>query len=260
MTDGKMNSELCERIARVLQSASSPDRVFPATTLYNEGWLLWLVLDWFSVQPHSSFPLSFNIGARWFSEGLLRSRFLARSRGDKLAEGWTNADGVIGHITVGSETSKANVGIQPEANQLLVVEAKVFSKLSSGVANAKYFDQAARSVACLAEMIRISASKVEDFDSLGLLVLAPECQIEAGVFLGEVNKDSILEKVKRRVREYGESDMDSWFDDWFLPVLERAMVGCISWEDIIGHIKSADSAFGEDLNEFFSLCLRFNAR
>ena len=190
----------------------------------------------------------------------MRTRFLARSRGDKLAEGWTNSDGVIGHITVGSETSKANVGIQEEATQLLIIEAKVFSKLSSGVANAKYFDQAARSVACLAELIRDSGSKAEGFDSLGFFVLAPDCQIKAGVFAGEANKDSILEKVQRRVREYGDSGMDSWLEEWFAPVLERVMVECISWEEIIEHIELADKSFGEDLAEFYSLCLKFNGR
>ena len=37
-----------ERISEMLRLASSDTRNFPATIFYNEGWLLRLVLDWFS--------------------------------------------------------------------------------------------------------------------------------------------------------------------------------------------------------------------
>ena len=112
----------------------------------------------------------------------------------------------------------------------------------------------------MAEVIRHSGRKVEGFDSLGFFVLAPASQIEAGVFAEEVNKDSILEKVQRRVGEYNDPEMDRWFSDWFQPVLEKAMVECISWEEIVEHIGSVDKSFGEGLAEFYNLCLKFNGR
>jgi hypothetical protein len=47
------------RIQEMLAQVSDPTRLFPATILYNEGWLLRLVLDWFSHQSTDSHPLSF---------------------------------------------------------------------------------------------------------------------------------------------------------------------------------------------------------
>jgi hypothetical protein len=128
-------------------------RPFPPTLLYNEGWFLRLVLDWFSRHDVQGHPLSFGAGARWFSEALLPSAFLARHRGDRLAESWTHADGVVGHFLIG-EGGKALLRLAPEAGQLLVLEAKLFRGLSPGVTKARYYDQAARTVACMAEVLR----------------------------------------------------------------------------------------------------------
>jgi hypothetical protein len=60
------------------------------------------VVDWFAHHTVPNFPLNFAPSARWFSEALLPSAFLARSRGDSLAELWTHADATIGHFNVGS--------------------------------------------------------------------------------------------------------------------------------------------------------------
>ena len=46
--------------------------------------------------------LAFLPEARWYTEALLRPQFLARWRGDDLAESWSNVDGVIGHFDIGT--------------------------------------------------------------------------------------------------------------------------------------------------------------
>ncbi len=68
-----------ERICQLLRASGGSNRVFPATVLYNEGWLLRLVLDWFSRESGTAHPLQFVSGARWFSEALLPSQFLPDS-------------------------------------------------------------------------------------------------------------------------------------------------------------------------------------
>jgi len=55
-----------EKIYEMLCIANSDDRKFPATIFYNEGWLLRLVLDWFSRQGVAGYALDFKSGARWF--------------------------------------------------------------------------------------------------------------------------------------------------------------------------------------------------
>jgi hypothetical protein len=59
---------------------------------------------------------------------------------------------VIGHILIGTK-AKADLELKPTSTQFTVVEAKVGAPLSSGTSNAKYFDQAARNVACMAEVM-----------------------------------------------------------------------------------------------------------
>jgi len=248
-------TEALKLMQMMLRSASSIQPHFPPTLLYNEGWLLRLVLDWFarhSVQDHA---LSFAADARWFSEALLPSAFLARYRGDKLAESWTHADGVAGHFMIG-EKGKADLKLLPEATQFLVLEAKIFSSLSSGVTNAGYFDQAARNVACMAEVLCRAERRPSKIKSLGFYVLAPSSQIERGVFSKMVHKESILKKVILRVQAY-KGERDCWYEEWFRPTWERINIQCLSWEEIIAFILERDSSAGASIDLFFEFCCRF---
>jgi|SRR5579859_1481181 len=67
----------------------------PPTQLFNEGWMLRLVLDWFDRNREIHHPLSFTPDARWYSEALLTSRFLPQSRPDSRAESFTHADAIM---------------------------------------------------------------------------------------------------------------------------------------------------------------------
>jgi hypothetical protein len=230
---------------------------FPPTILYNEGWLLRLVADWFSTSGIAGHPFSFPIDGHWFSEARLPSAFLPRFRGDPLAESHTNADGVIGHFTIGTK-GKTDLELIPDATHFVVLEAKLYSGLSKGVKNAKYFDQAARSVACFAEVLSRSKSKPESFSNLGFYVLAPNDQIKARTFNRLLDKQSIKDKVKRRISSY-DGERDDWFKDWFTPTLEVIDIQSISWESVLGVIWENDSKTGDSLKEYYSHCLTFNS-
>ena len=69
-----------------------------------------------------------------------------------MGQGRTHVDGVIGHIQVGDK-DKAGLTLRHDAEQFVVLEAKLFSPLSAGVRRAATFDQAARNVACIAEVL-----------------------------------------------------------------------------------------------------------
>ena len=86
---------MIKRISKILKLADSENTVMPPTVLYNEGWMLRIVLDWFSQQVSNKHPLSFSKDARWYTEILLPSPFLPRYRKDRLAESYTHADGAI---------------------------------------------------------------------------------------------------------------------------------------------------------------------
>jgi predicted RNase H-like nuclease len=245
-------------IGRMLERCGSADPVFPATELYNETWMLRLVLDWFAKNAAPRHSLSFSKGCRWFSEGLIPTPFRPRHRKDPLGESRTHADGIVGHFEVG-RNGKADVQLSAGATHLVCLEAKMFSRLSAGVRNAGYHHQAARYLACMAEMIRRANRPPKRFKRLGFYVLAPADQIAAGVFASQVDAGDIRHTVKRRVSAYsGEKDL--WFEQWFLPALDRLKVRCLSWESIVSKISQTDLDFGGRIQHYYKKCLEYNGR
>lgn len=245
------------RITNLLSKANTPDRVFPATDLYNEGWMLRLVIDWFSRNSQVDCDIQFLEGSRWFSEALLPSQFLARQRGDKLAESWTHADGVIGHFEIG-KNADGDLTLNEGAKQLVVIEAKMFSKLSPGVTNAKYFNQAARNVACMAEVTNRAGIYPASFEDIAFYVVAPQVRIDEGVFSTEMSKDSIREIVQRRVSEYEDEAKVRWFEEWFLPTLAVMELRCIAWEELLAVVSEHNEEGGMELGDFYARCMEFN--
>lgn len=229
----------------------------PPTDLYNEGWMLRLCLDWFSEHRSASGTLRFDSNSDWYSEALLPSAFLPRKRGDRLAESWTHADGVIGDFEIGKE-SIGGLSLKPGAQQLVVTEAKMFSKLSSGVKNAGYFDQAARNVACIAEVIRKAKLAPNCMARIGFFVVAPRSRIDEGVFTDQMDVENIRSVVERRVSEYKEPIRQQWFEQHFIPVLENSVIRCVSWEELINEIRLVDPSDAEHFQAFYGRCIHFN--
>jgi hypothetical protein len=183
--------------------------------------MLRLVLDWMAVDGQPEHNLSFDEGARWSSEALLPSSFLPRHRGDSLGEGWTNADGCVGHYV--QQPRRGDLSLLSDATQFVVIEAKMFSGLSRGTKNAPDFDQAARNVACMAEVLRLANRAPDAMRNLCFFVTAPQSQIDAAIFGDLVTKPSIRSKVVSRVASYS-GERDGWLDDCFEPLLERVQV------------------------------------
>lgn len=181
---------------------------------------------------------------------------LPRKRGDKFAELWTHADGVIGHFKIG-KIGRGDLSLLPNALHFVVVEAKIFSGLSKGTTNANYYHQAARYVACIAETIKRSHLSPASFSFLGFYLIAPDSQIKKRVFDSKMNRDSIYEPVKQRVDDYNEPK-DSWFLNWFVPTIENINLKILSWENIIQYIMERDKESGNELKVFYEQCLQFN--
>lgn len=246
-----------EIIQRLFENAHKDSAKFPHTTLYNEGWMLRLLL---AIQEGGKecFPFSFHPRARWFSEAQLNSPFLPRWRsGDKLAEKHTHPDGTVGHFEFRSGT-KTGLTLTKDSTQFVVFEAKIFSYLQEKVTNAKGYDQAARTVACMAWTIYESNRSVDDFESLGFYVIAPEERITKKTFTSKMEKTSIKERVNRRVRSYSKDEekykeLQKWYEGFFIPTLDRIDRVCISWDSIIGKIGSSS------IQNFYERCCIFNA-
>jgi hypothetical protein len=141
---------------------------------------------------------------------------------------------------------------------LVVIEGKIFSRLSLGVGNAPYYDQAARTVGCIAEVLRRANRPPTAMTEIAFHVIAPRPRIQAAVFSTEVNPQSVEGKVRRRVGEYGET-RNGWMETAFVPLMRRPItIGCLAWEDVISRIRDRDPQSGEAIGEFYQCCLDFN--
>lgn len=239
----------------LLAQALTTKPPFPPSLLFNEGWLLRLILNWYAQHPAHSLPLTPSEQAIWYSEALLPTPFSARHQKYPHAEARTHADGLVGHVKI--RDGKTGCVLTPDATQLIVVEAKMFSPLSAGVKNAPYYDQAARNVACMAELCRRAERNPSDIGRLAFMVVAPRAQIDTGLFDAHVKKASIDAKVQRRVAEY-DHQKEEWYRTWFRPVLERIEICVRSWEECLDGIADVDDDSATELRQFYSAGLKYN--
>jgi len=255
---------ITDRIQVMLEACSTSSRTFPPTILYNESWLLRIILDWFSTHQVPNHPLTFLQDAHWFAEAALPSQFLNNPNGTRLAEGWSHADGVIGHFDVGKDRKhRIDLTLRPDGTQFAVLEAKMFSPLASRTSNVNYYDQAARTVGCIAETLARANRLPTELTNLGFYVLAPESIIDQGSFLGVITCDSINNKVERRVKEYVDSGhiaKNEWYSKWFLPTLRQIKIGTLKWENVIADIRKYDAVSSGTINEFYDKCLKFGSQ
>lgn len=265
MDSYERNAERLTRLLRLCESGA--DARFPPTEVFNEGWMLRLILDAIEIHSIVEHPLAFEQGAKWYSEARLGSPFRPRRRGDPLGEGFTNADGVIGHFDF-QPTTRAGLSLLPNATQFVVVEAKMFSNLSSGTRNAPTFNQAARNVACMAKILEATGRPISSFTSLGFFVLAPlPEQRGAGISNIETCMDTgaVVRAVHERVKAYEgrpeAAELRLWEERLLLPLLDwltqRQRLGVLSWDACIDAIATAHPVLGGDLREFYRRCLSF---
>jgi len=143
--------KLPDILSDVMNSVYSDINHFPPTQIFNEGWLLRILLECHH-RGYEPFPFQRMKNSNWFSEAQLPTPFKPRFRGDQQAENRTHIDGVYGHFTILSDT-KSGLMLRSDAEQFEVIEAKLFSPLSPDVKNASNYDQVARTVACMAKTI-----------------------------------------------------------------------------------------------------------
>jgi hypothetical protein len=257
-----LSPKIPKSMVEMLGAADTSEAVFPPTILYNEGWMLRLILC-SAAKGVSCLPFEFSSDARWYSEALLASPFLARHRGDELAEAYTHADGVVGHFNFRPAT-KALV-LEPDARQFVVLEAKMSSLLSAGTRRAATYDQAARTVACMAQTIEQSRIRLRNLSSIGFYLIAPEEQLGRGAFQKQMTRSNITERVQLRIDQYRNDKMRTrrlreWFETIFQPLIERIDLRCWSWETAVDKITEANPSTGKEVQGFYSQCIRFEAR
>jgi hypothetical protein len=256
-----------QRLFQILKFAESNESShFPLTNVFNEGWMLRLILD--AVQTFSiNSELRFLAGSRWYSEALLDSCFQPATKSDPLGEGHAHADAVIGHFDFREET-RTGLRLRSCSRQFVVVEAKMFSNLSQGTKNAPTYDQAARNVACMATTIAHSNLRVNDLESVGFFVIAPrldERHNRNTNLESRVRFDSIRSAVCQRIADYETGNrpetvaLRKWEHEYFHPLIDRlcaeSRLNVLCWDETLEAIAKVEPSYGVDLKQFYERCL-----
>ncbi|HYB98976.1 MAG TPA: hypothetical protein VEC57_07530 [Candidatus Limnocylindrales bacterium] len=236
-----------ERISTMLARCGTDEAILPPTALYNEGWLLRLVVDWYARHPSENHLIPFQPDARWRSEVLLPSRFFK----SRQREGWTHADAVVGHFAAAE--SRGDAKLVKACGQFFVLEAKLGSSLSAGTKYAPTFNQAARNIACMLHMLASGDHAPGAIKDLGFLVLLPEQRIDDAL-RRMMTPAAISEAIKAR----GDGADHDWCRVYVEPEVTRMRIDCVPWEALIAEIAGADPTEGAALQEYYEKCCRFN--
>ena len=244
-----------------LKYIENEDNNIQPTFLYNEGWMLKLVLKWFHMNKNLFHELAIKEQSKWYSEALLSSKFLPVFHGDKLAESYTHADGVYGDFRIGGN-GFGDLILMENCREFVVVEAKMFSKYSRGIKNALNYNQAARNVACMCNIVVNSGQNPEN---ISFYTVIPKIQMTEELTFSEyINIEHIKQTVLNRVNQYINRDdhheKNQWYYDSFLPFCGKIKIGLLSWEDIIEFITLKNSEYGNNLNSFYQLCIKYNRK
>lgn len=240
---------MIQAIAGILGKCHETTTNMTPTSLYNEGWMTRLLVI-ASIESKTLIQdIDFDKIQNWYSEGLLSSPFLARTRTDKLAEGYTHADMALGDFTVNSH-ERGDILIKGTEGIFGIIEAKMGSRLSSGTKNVPDYSQASRNLACIA--FNTLSTNHEIF----FYVAAPEKKIEEYQIRKNVNLNTMLEQIQKRFVLYKEDNLVYAKKE---PILERASqckCAVISYESWLDRLSSFSSY--SSLVEFKNRCYKFN--
>ena len=224
------------------------------TEIYNEGWMTRLLMH-YSVKEELKFE---DIGIEidttfrnkhWTSEALISSPFVsAKSK----REGYTHPDIAIGDFNV-DYCSSGRLEVEKKAKVFGIIEAKMKSPLSKGTTNAKEFNQASRTVACIAHNTTIECKTF-------FYIVLPESKrdhkkMDGTTIIDLVSRDTIGEQIIERVKSHNTTNQDQ-IDKNLIERVKQCKLGVITYKDWIAAFDNTE--IKEELNEFYVKCMKWN--
>jgi len=221
------------------------------TIIYNEGWMIRLLVIESMIEKLNVGWIDFELltTKKWTSEAQISSPFEGAElkKHDKY-EKKTHADIILGDFDINYEREKkrTEIMIKPHPRVLGIIEAKMGSGLSTGIKNASKYNQASRSICCLANV-----TKENPECEIFFAIVAPKTKIndQKSKFIDQIGavKTEIEDRFKVAEKEYT-SEMRKKVENCKRPI--------ISYEDWIGKIK--DNDVKEALNKFYAACKTYN--
>jgi hypothetical protein len=232
-----------------LINVGRPECMFPETLIFNEGWLLRLVLtEWLRESGGSRFVfLPFPEDVAVYSEGQLCTPF----RGGSLRERNTHVDGIVGDFSIAD--TKSGIVLESDLRYIAAFEAKLLSPIGRGVKNARDYDQVSRTAACLTNSI-LSAKPQDSYSAHLVIVYAED---NPHIDPAEYDKNHIRQTIANRLETFIATDKPSGaiarFARGWKEILEALKVHFLTWEEVMADIGD------NELSRFYELCMRFNA-
>jgi hypothetical protein len=79
-----------------------------------------------------------------------------------------------------------------------------------------------------------------------------------------MRREFIAAKITDRMRghdlHWSADNREPWLREWALPLVERTVIACGSWDSLIGKNEAQDRVFGRSLRQFYGGCLSYNGR
>lgn len=216
------------------------------TILFNEGWMIRLLI-YYSVQENLKIGnIDFSENPNWTSEALIDSPFV---RTQSLRENHTHTDIILGDFSVEFKNRGA-ITVNPGAQRLGIIEAKMNSNLSQSVANAKDYNQASRSIACLA--YNTWATDCDIFFTLAV----PEATIKKKKFEDQLNKELIASQIEQRFNQFEESNQVGQHKKQIMAKVKKCVIDILPYEDWMNAI--CDVKIKTELTAFYTRAIEYN--
>ena len=231
--------------AEKIQALNSLTEEINPTIIYNEGWMIRLLVIESMIEKLKIKDINFGLLAskKWSSEALIASPFIDTKEN---REGYTHADLIMGDFSVNYE-ARGEVILDENPEVLGIIEAKMGSNLSQGTSNAKdIYNQASRNVCCLSYV-----TKNNPICELFFVVSAPNATIKKHEIERQVKRENILEQIENRFKHSKET---------YKPEIKKQVEKCklviISYGEWIAELQNIEVQ--KMLGSFYNECLKYN--
>jgi hypothetical protein len=213
------------------------------TIIFNEGWMVRILVE-ISINERLKFEsIDFSDVKNFSSEALIDSPFVRRV---KNRESCTHTDIIFGDFTVNYE-EHGKITVNPDAQILGIIEAKMGSGLSKKTTNADDYNQASRSICCLAH----NADKTPEKCALFFIVVAPETTIKKHKIKAQVEYNTIKAQIEKRFDTSHITNNPTIIDK-----IDKCNILVISYEKWIAEIKNQSDKLL--MSGFYEKCKSFN--
>jgi hypothetical protein len=224
------------------------------TEIYNEGWMTRLLVYYSKQENIKLKKIDFSKMANWTSEGLLSSPFVGVKN---VREGHTHADIALGDFMVNYKKNGVGSGkitVKADADVFGVIEAKMGSSLSALTKNAEEYNQASRTVACIAHNM---LNNCETFFYVVLPATKAAKRSRAGITIQDlVNEVIIKEQIQNRYSFHNKKNDVKLDSSEILTKVTKCALGIITYEEWIELF--TDENIKSTLNDFYSKCKKWN--